>query len=140
MKVLGQEYQSDQWRLFIDASRVSLKVVLLHNSNKLISVPLAYCVNMKETFENMSLLLEKIQYNKFKWNTCADQEVIALLFGLQLGFTEFCCFLCEWDSRDKKSYYIRKLWAKCEALNVGQKNVSHEPLVSPENVYLPPLH
>ena len=140
MFAYGQEHQSDQWRLFIDASKVSLKVVLLHNSNKLPSVPLVYCINMKEIFENMSLLLEKMQYNKFKWNICADLKVIALLLSLQLGYAKFCYFLCEWGSRDEKSHYIRKLWPKVEEFNVGQKNVSHEPLVSQKNVYLPPLY
>jgi len=35
MEVLGHEYNLDQWRLFIDSSKVSLKVVLLHNGNRL---------------------------------------------------------------------------------------------------------
>jgi hypothetical protein len=30
MEILGLEYNPDQWRLFIDSSKVSLKVVLLH--------------------------------------------------------------------------------------------------------------
>ncbi len=31
MEVLGHEFIPDPWRLFIDSSKVSLKVVLLHN-------------------------------------------------------------------------------------------------------------
>jgi hypothetical protein len=31
MEVLGHEYNPDQWRLFIDVSKVSLKFILLHN-------------------------------------------------------------------------------------------------------------
>ena len=34
MEVLVCEFNPDQWHLFIDSSRVSLKVVLLHNGNK----------------------------------------------------------------------------------------------------------
>jgi len=34
MVVLGHEFNSDQGRLFIDSSKVRLKVVLLHNGNK----------------------------------------------------------------------------------------------------------
>ena len=34
MEVLGQEINPDQWRLFTDSSKVSLKAVLLHNGNK----------------------------------------------------------------------------------------------------------
>jgi len=33
MEVLGHEYNPDQWCLFIDSSKMSLKVVLLHNRN-----------------------------------------------------------------------------------------------------------
>jgi hypothetical protein len=29
---------------------------------------------------------------------------------MQLNYTKFCCFLCEWDSRDKKNHYIKKEW------------------------------
>jgi hypothetical protein len=50
--------------LFIDSSKVSLKAVLLHNGNKYPSVPLAHAVNMKESYENVKLLLEKIHYEK----------------------------------------------------------------------------
>jgi hypothetical protein len=33
MEVLGHEYNLDQWPLFTDLSKVSLKLVLLHNQN-----------------------------------------------------------------------------------------------------------
>lgn len=35
-------YNTDQWRLFIDSSKRSLKAVLLHNSNKYASIPVAH--------------------------------------------------------------------------------------------------
>ena len=34
MEVLGHESNPDPWRLFVDSSKVSLKVVLLHNGKK----------------------------------------------------------------------------------------------------------
>jgi len=58
-------------------------------------VPLPHAANMKGCYENMKLLLEKIQYEKYNWNFCGDLKVIALLLGLQFGYTKFCCFLCE---------------------------------------------
>ena len=64
----------------------------------------------------------------------------AILLGMQQGYTKYCCFLCEWDSRDKANHYIRKHWPPREAFNPGVKSISHEPLVNPEDVYLPPLH
>jgi hypothetical protein len=92
--------------LFIDSSNVSLKAVLLHIGNKLPSVPLAHAANMKESYENMKLLLEKIQYAKYNWNICGDLRVITVLLSLQLGYTKFCYFPYEWDRRDRKHHYI----------------------------------
>jgi len=115
-------------------------VVLLHNGNKFPSVPLAHAANMKESYESMKLLLEKIKYDEFKWKLCGDLKVVALLLGMQLGYTKYCCFLCEWDSRDKKNHYVNKLWHKRTSLTPGEKNVVKPPLVLPENIFLPPLH
>ena len=111
MDVLDHEHKTTEWRLFIDSSKTSLKIVLLHNGNKFPSVPIAYATNMKETYENLKILIEKMQYGKY----CCDLKVIALLMGLQLGYTKFCCFLCKWDSRDKKNHYIKKEWPKRES-------------------------
>jgi len=60
MEVLGHEYNPDQWRFFIDLSKMSLKVVLLHNGKRFPSVPLAHPANMKESYESMKLLLGKL--------------------------------------------------------------------------------
>ena len=82
VEVLGHEYNPDQWHLFTDSSKVSLKVVLLHNGNKLPSVPLAHAANMEECYESMKLLLGKIKYDEFKWKLCCDLKVVALLLGM----------------------------------------------------------
>ena len=100
----------------------------------------AYAAHMKESYKNMKLVLSRIQYEKYSWHICGDLKVIALLLGLQLGYTKFCCFLCEWDSRDRKNHYIKKQWPKREALTVGEKNVVSQALVKPEKVYLLPVH
>ena len=112
MEVVGHEFNPDQWRLFIDSSKVSLKLVLLHNGNKFPSIPLAHAANMTESYESMKLLLGTIKYDEFKWKLRGDLKVVALLIGMQLGHTKYCCFLCEWDSRDKKNHYVNKLWPK----------------------------
>jgi len=88
MEVLGHEFNPDQWRLFNDLSKVSLKVVLLHNVNKFPSVPLGHAANMKESYDSMTLLLGKIKYDEFKWRLCGDLKVVALLLGMQLGYTK----------------------------------------------------
>jgi hypothetical protein len=95
---------------------------------------------MKESYDNMKFLLTVIQYEKYSWYVCGDLKVIALLVGLQLGYTKFCCFLCEWDSRDRKTRFVRKQCPKRENLTPGKKNVTCKPLINPKKVYLSPLH
>jgi len=70
--VLGHEYNPDQWHLFIDSSKVSLKVVLLHDGKRFPSGPLVHAANMKESYESMKLMLRKIKYDEFKWKLCGD--------------------------------------------------------------------
>ena len=108
MDVLDHEHKTTEWKLFFEFFKTSLKAVLLHNGKKCPSVTVAYATNVKETYENLKIVLEKIQYDKYCWTICCDLKVIALLMGLQLCYTKFCCFLCEWDSRDKKNHYIKK--------------------------------
>jgi len=108
MEVLGHEYNPGLWRLFIDSSKASLKVVLLHNGNRFLSVPLAHAADMKESYESIKLLSEKIKYSEFKWTLCGDFKVVALLLGMQLEYTKYCCFLCKWDSWDKKNHNMWK--------------------------------
>ena len=76
MEVLGHEYNPDQWRLFIDSSKASLKVVLLHNRNRFPCIPLAHATNIKEICE---IMLGMIKYEEFKWKLCGDLKVVALL-------------------------------------------------------------
>jgi hypothetical protein len=89
MAALGQDHRTDEWRLFVDSSKHSLKAVL-HNGNKHPSVPIAYAVHMKETYENMKNLLDKINYNKHSWNVCGDLKIIEILLGMQLGYAKYC--------------------------------------------------
>ena len=53
MEVLGHEHNPDQGRLFIDSSKVRLKLVLLHNGNTFPSIALAHAANMKESYESI---------------------------------------------------------------------------------------
>lgn len=129
----------EEWRLFIDSSKFSLKGVLLHNGNKHPSIPVAHSVHMKETYDNMKILLQKIKYHEYKWRICADLKVVAMLTGLQGGYTKFCCFLCEWDSRKRGDHYVVKKWPERKE-KVGEKNIANPPLVDKNQIILPPLH
>ena len=56
MQEFGYSHRPEEWRLFINSSKVSLKAVLLHNENMLPSIPVGYAAHMKETYENMKNL------------------------------------------------------------------------------------
>jgi hypothetical protein len=140
MLELDCDYEPEQWRLFIDSGKDSLKAVLLHNGNEKPSVPIAHAVRMKETYESMELILKLINYSNHNWNICGDLKVVALLLGLQLGYTRHMCFLCLWNSRDDKNHYKVQQWPSRVDHTVGRYNVQHASLVDPLKVYLPPLH
>ena len=93
MKALNISYDPAEWRLFIDSSKTSLKAVLLHSGNTMPSVPVGYAVLMKETYDNIKQLLTCINYAQHQWQLCGDLKVVALVMGLQLGYTKYCCFL-----------------------------------------------
>ena len=110
MAALRITHDPDEWRLFIYSSKTSLKAVLLHNGNVLPSIPVGHAVHMKETYDNMKQLLRCIKYAQHQWQLCGDLKLVAVLLGLQAGYTKYCYFLCEWDSRAMESYYVTKLW------------------------------
>lgn len=147
-----------EWRLFIDSSSSALKAVLLHNGNKEPTVPIAYSTTMKEDYKAMEILIEKIQYRKYKWQVCADFKVVGILMGLQAGNTKYPCHLCLWDSRARKEHYKKKSWPSRPKHPTGEDedpteaepttsetlemshNVLEKNLVDPGAITFPPLH
>ena len=79
---MGIEYDPTEWRLFIDSSMRSLKVVLLHNGNQLGSIPIGYSIAMNETYANMKIVLDKIGYYQQNWKICGDLKVLNIYFIL----------------------------------------------------------
>ena len=54
LKELGlTSYNPEEWRLFLDSSKRSLKCVLLHNGNVFGAVPIGYSVHLKETYDEI---------------------------------------------------------------------------------------
>ena len=51
MDAMRMRHGPEQWRLFIDASKTSLKAVLLHNGNKLPSIPVACAPSTKKRMQ-----------------------------------------------------------------------------------------
>jgi hypothetical protein len=133
-------YDPNEWRLFIDSSKRSLKAVLLHNGNELASLPLAHSVHLKETYDDMKHLLNAIRYEDHKWLVCGDLKMVAILLGLQGGYTKYPCFLCLWDSRADDRHFKKKKWPERTEITPGNQNVKSLPLVESDRVLLPPLH
>jgi len=77
MQTLNIKHNPLDWWLFIDLSKFSLKAVLLHNGNTLPSIPVGHSVHNNESYENMKILMEAINYDKFKWQIWGDLKVIA---------------------------------------------------------------
>ena len=137
---MSQTYVPSDWRLFIDSSQRSLKAILLNNGNKMPSIPIAHSVHLKETYENMEILLHAIRYDSHQWNICGDLKVIGMLMGMQSGFTKFCCFLCLWASRATMEHYTKSDWPLRSTYVPGTSSVQSVPLVDPQKIFLPPLH
>lgn len=114
--------------------------VLLHIGNHKPSIPIAHAVNMKLTYETMAKLLKCIKYEEHNWKVCCDLKVVAILCGLQSGYTKYCCFICLWKSRARTEHYIKKDWPKRENITVDSYNIKYVALVKTENIILPPLH
>ena len=140
MDAMHLRHSPEQWGLFIDASKTNRKTVLLHNGNKLTSIPVAYVPNTKEEYTTMNNILIDVHYKKYQWEFGGDLKVIAVLLGLQAGYTKYSCFLCEWDNRARVTHYSRKHWPHRQSLSPGMKNVVHKTLIKPSKVLPPPLH
>lgn len=140
MKCFEIEYDSSEWRIFIDSSKTSLKAVLLHNGNVFSSLPIGHSVHMEENYNVLATILEKIKYQEHQWMVCGDFKILTILLGQQGGYTKYPCFLCLWDSRAKQLHWTKTDWPPRDSLTPGEKNVINTTLVPPEKVLLPPLH
>ena len=65
---------------------------------------------------------------------------MALLLGMQGGYTKYPCFLCLWDSRADDKHYTQNEWSSREPLQPGSHNIVANPLVKPHQILLPPLN
>ncbi|CAH0551133.1 unnamed protein product [Brassicogethes aeneus] len=107
---LHHEYKPEDWRLFIDSSKSSLKAVLLHVTNSKNSVPIAISTNTKENYSSLKKIIDLVKYDEHKWKICADLKVVSILTGLQLGYTKNMCFMCLWDTRYAGDQNEKRNW------------------------------
>ena len=86
------EYNSDEWRLFIDSSKRSLKCVLLHNGNKPACVSIGYFVIVKEYYLRVKTVLHKLRHSEHIWVICVDFKMVNFLLGQQRGTPSILVF------------------------------------------------
>jgi hypothetical protein len=110
MQKFGVEYKVHECRLFIDSSKRSLKAVHLPNGNNYASLPIGHSVHLKESYENLELVLTKIGYTADDWMICGDLKVLCILLGQQAGYTKYPCFMCEWGIRARSQNWEQKHW------------------------------
>ena len=138
LKLGVPQYEPKDWRLFID-SKQSLKCVLLHNNNQFVLI--AHSTTLKEKYEAVKYVLEKIGYDQHKRFICVDLKMVNFLLGQQSGFTNHPCFLGIWDSRDRAQHYTKKDWhLREELIPCKERNVINDPLVDRDRILFPPLH
>ena len=123
-----------EWRLLIDSSSKSLKVVLLHNGNKYPYLPLTHSVHLKETYENVKTVLNALKYDQYSWEVIGDFNMTAFSMGMQGGVSKYLCNFCLWASRATKAHYQKQVWPEREEFVVGEKNVKNIPLINPKKV------
>ena len=83
LNAMGCEYEPDEWRLFIDISKRSLKCVLLHNGDEFASIPTGHSFQMKQSYNSMKQVLEKLKYSENNWKICRDLKIMCMLLGQQ---------------------------------------------------------
>ena len=66
----GVDYNTSDWKIFIDSWQSSLKDVGLHNGNVFASIPGAHSVHMREMYYTIKLLLNSVNYKAPRWLVC----------------------------------------------------------------------
>ena len=127
IKSMSLEYDSTEWRYFIDSSSGNLNAVLSHNWNSFSTIPNGHTVQMKETHNSMDHLLYAVNYQEHKWLVCGDLKVLGLVLGLQ--DTKYPCFLCLWDSWADDQDYVRQECQLRQGLKSGLHKVQSHSLV-----------
>ena len=89
MAELGCEYNPVLWRLFINSSKTSFKVVLLHNGNIKPSIPSEVLPSIQ--YDTMKILLNLLQYPKYNWKICSNLKFLSF-WGYSWGTQNICAF------------------------------------------------
>ena len=86
------EYNPDEWRLFIDSSKRSLKCVLLHNGSKFACVPIGHSVIVKKHYLNVKMVWKKLRFSEHNWAICENFKMVNFLLEQQVGAPNILVF------------------------------------------------
>jgi hypothetical protein len=140
MQTFSIEYKVNERGIFIDSSKRSLKTVLLHNGKNYASLPTSHSVHLKESYENLELVLTKRGYTDHDWMICGGLKVLCMLLGQQAGYTKYPYFMYKWDSRARSQHWEQNIGTSRTSLEPGSKNILRRSLFDPTKILLPPLH
>jgi hypothetical protein len=90
MEAFIQQYDPNDWILFIDSWKMGFGAVMVHNRNAYPAVPIRCAIHMKELYENVHLPVQHRQCDKYSCHLCGVTKVATLLVRLQVGDIKFC--------------------------------------------------
>ena len=126
------QYDPNEWRIFINSSKKTLKFVLLHKTKLFGAILIGHSVYLK-------VVLDLLKYDDHKWVICVDLKMVKFLIGPQGTYIKYPCFLCLWDSRAKDKHWEQKLWPFRKTLTVGERNIIHQQLAERQKIIFPLL-
>ena len=125
------------WRFFIDSSKSSFKAVLLHN-NTLPSIPVGHSVH-NESHENVKILMEVINYDKFKWQICGDLKWLPFYLDYNKDSQNIVALFAN-GTAELGLFITQRIGLARKYLELGIMNVENQPLVEPSKILLPSMH
>jgi hypothetical protein len=104
VEALGQQNDSNEWWLFIDSSKLSLKAVLSHNGRIYHSAPILGALHTKTSCDNMRHLLNvsnKINILGISMETW-EWQYLCFVYDWAIRNS---CFFCEWERSSRRGHY-----------------------------------
>ncbi|GBM66873.1 hypothetical protein AVEN_213366-1 [Araneus ventricosus] len=75
---------------------MSNKKPTMHNGNSFASLPLGHSVHLEENYNDLSMIIEKINYQEHRWMVCGDFKILTMLLGQQASYTKYpASYSCE---------------------------------------------
>ena len=133
-------YHPNDWRLFLDTSKHSLKCALFHNGKVYSAVPIGHFVYLRKEHNDIKTMIDLLRYHEHNWTICVDLKMVNFLLGQQGRLTKCSGYLCICDSRAREKHWNQKEWPIREALIAGMPYIVKDPVVSREKIIFPPLH